>query len=273
MVSAVALQAVAVPAEVGKLSVTPLKNVDPSMVVVDPEQLTTRLAAALSQKLKCVVLYGSAAAGDFVPGASNYNLLVIVEPLSVVELDAISAPITAWVRNGHPTPLLFTQRLLNESTDAFPIELLDIQQSRRILWGPDLLADLRVDRSHLRRQVERDLTGKLLKLRGRYLLTEGRQDRVNELMLRSLSTFLVLFRAALRLYQDEVPDIKVDALQALAKYIPFDTRPFQRLCELKQLTGESRSNLPDVSFVSYLSAIECVAEAVNQHSHSDRSKS
>ena len=248
------------------------KTVDQSKAAIDPEQLTTKLAAALPQKLKCVVLYGSAAAGDFVPGASNYNLLVIVEPLTVAELDVLSAPIAAWVRDDHPTPLFFTPRQLHESTDAFPIELLDIQQSRRILWGPDLLANMRVDPSYLRRQVERELTGKLLKLRGRYLLTEGRLESVNDLMLRSLSTFLVLFRAALRLYQDEVPDIKVDALHALAKYIPFDVRPFERLCELKQRTGEARSTLPDVSFVSYMSAIECVADAVNQHTHSDRSK-
>jgi hypothetical protein len=243
------------------------------MTLTNPEQLVEQLAVALPQHLKCVVLYGSAAAGDFVPGASNYNLLVIVDPLGVAELDALSPSIVSWSRCGNPTPLFFTQHQLAESIDAFPIELLDIWQSRRILWGPDLLADMPVEPAHLRWQVERELTGKLLKLRGRYLLTKGRPDAVMELMLRSLSTFLVLFRAALRLYQNTVPDVKLDALHALAKHIPFDVQPFEQLFEFKQRTGGARRKAPDVSFVSYLTAIERVANAVDGQPPSSENKS
>ncbi len=43
----------------------------------------------------------------------------------------------------------------------------------------------------MRLQVERELTGKLLALRGKYLLTEGRPEGQAELMLGSLSTILV----------------------------------------------------------------------------------
>jgi hypothetical protein len=230
--------------------------------LVTPELLATRLAAAIPQQLKCVVLYGSAAAGDFVPGASNYNLLILLEPLTTSELDAIGPTIVSWSRAGYPPPLLFTPDEFTASIDAFPIELLDIQQSRRVLWGPDLLAQIQVHPHHLRLQVERELTGKLLSLRGKYLLTEGRQEGKTELMLRSLSTILVLFRAALRLYQDDVPATKLAALHALRKYIDFDVEPFQRLFDMKPTSAEPRGT-PPVSFDSYLKAIEAVASAVN----------
>ena len=236
-----------------------------------PDQLAKQLAEALPVQLRCVVLYGSAAAGDFLPGASNYNLLVVVESLSVVELDALAPPIADWIRAGNPHPLLFTPQQLSASRDAFPIELLDIRQSRRILWGPDLLAELPVKPADLRLQVERELTGKLLKLRGRYLLVSGQADAVGRLMLQSLSTFLVLFRAALRIYEDTVPDRKLDALHALARHIDFDTQPFERLFELKQVAANSPNTTIDVSFVSYLTAIERVASAINRHTHLQRS--
>ena len=142
--------------------------------------------------------------------------------------------IVAWNRAGHPTPLLFTPEGLDSSTDAFPIELLDIQQSRRVLWGADLLASMRVHAEHLRLQIERELTGKLLSLRSRYLLAEGKPEAVTELMLRSLSTILVLFRAVLRLYQSDVPPKKLDALHALRTHVDFDVEPFERLFEMKQ---------------------------------------
>ena len=227
-----------------------------------PELLATRLAAAIPQQLKCVVLYGSAAAGDFVPGASNYNLLILLQPLTTAELDAIAPTIVTWSRAGYPPLLLFTPEEFKASLDAFPIELLDIQQSRSVLWGHDLLADLQVHPHHLRLQVERELTGKLLSLRGKYLQTEGREEGKLELMLRSLSTILVLFRAALRLYQQDVPATKLAALHALRKHIDFDADLFERLFHMKPATAPPRGT-PPMSFAAYLQAIEAVASAVN----------
>jgi hypothetical protein len=212
-------------------------------------------------------------AGDFVEGSSNYNLLAIVEPLGITELDAASPAVVAWNRAGYPTPLFFTPQQLAESLDAFPIEMLDIQQSRRVLWGADLLAEWRADPIHLRRQVQRELNGKLLRLRGRYLLTAGKPKAVADLMLRSLSTFMVLFRAALRLQQKEAPETKLDSLRALSRHITFDVTPFERLFEYKQRSDKARSALPDVLFSSYLAAIEHVADAVNRQSQPQRSPS
>ena len=93
---------------------------------------------------------------------------------------------------------------------------------------------MRIRPEHLRLQVERELTGKLLSLRGKYLLTDGKADAVDRTDAASLSTILVLFRAALRLYQDDVPAKKLDALHALRKHIEFDVEPFQRLFDMKQ---------------------------------------
>ena len=232
-----------------------------------PEKMTGELAAALGPRLKCAALYGSAAAGDFVPGASNYNLLVVVDPLTTNELDLLAVPIGAWRKAGHPGPLLFTADQLKSSADAFAIELLDIRQSRRILWGDDLLADIRVQHEHLRLQVERELTGKLLALRGAYVAASGRQDAVGEVMLGSLSTFLVLFRAALRLREEAVPALKLEALDRLNKHLKFDTRPFRRLAELKEQRRAAREVAAEVLFADYLAAIETVAAAINHSTH------
>ena len=239
-----------------------------SGTTITPEQLTKQLADALPERLRSVVLYGSAAAGDFVPGASNYNLLVVVESLALAELDKLAPPVAAWIRAGNPQPLLFTQKQLFASRDAFPIELMDIRKSRRVLWGDDVLAELIVKPGDLRLQVERELTGKLLKLRARYMLASGNVEAVNQLMLQSLSTFLVLFRAALRVYEETAPERKLDALRALAQHIDFDTRPFERFFEFKELTTRPSGTAVDVSFVDYLNSIECVAHAINRDPHS-----
>jgi hypothetical protein len=238
------------------------------MAEITPGQLAKWLSEVLGQRLKCVVLYGSAAAGDFVEGESNFNLLVIAEPLGVTELKAIGPPLAAWARAGHMLPKLFAPEQLAASLDVFPIEMLDIRQSRQILSGEDLLVALRIEPVHLRLAIERELTGKLLALRGKYAVVADKPAAVRELMIGSLSTFLVLFRAALRLYDEAVPEVKLEAMQALAKHVSFDTLPFEQLAELKQMSTAARRGAAEVSFSSYLGAIECVVRAINGFNHS-----
>jgi hypothetical protein len=233
------------------------------MAAISPEQLAKWLAEVLGPRLMSVVLYGSAAAGDFVEGESNFNLLVMIEPLGVAELKAAGQPLATWHRAGHVSPMLFTPDQLMASLDAFPIEMLDIQQSRRVLFGSDLLAGVRIEPTDLRRAVERELTGKLLSLRAKYALAADKPRAVQELMLGSLSTFLVLFRAALRLYESAVPETKLDATHALAKHISFDTSPFEQLFAIKERSSAERSIAPDVSFSEYLAGIEAVTAAIN----------
>ena len=73
----------------------------------------------------------------YVPGTSNYNVLLVVDGLGVAELNALSKPALQWAKAGNRPPLLFTRGQLKASADVFPIELLDMRQSHRVLFGED----------------------------------------------------------------------------------------------------------------------------------------
>ncbi|MGQ0635310.1 MAG: hypothetical protein ACT4QC_11915 [Planctomycetaceae bacterium] len=232
-----------------------------------PEQLTDKLKAALPEALKCVALFGSAAAGDFVAGASNFNLLLVADPLGPAELKALMPAVADWARVHREPPLFFTPKELASSGDAFPIEFLDIRQSRRVLFGEDLLAGIKIDSQHLRLQLERELKGKLLALRRKYVLTQGGGEAVSELLTGSLSTFLVLFRAALRLYEESVPALKIEALKRLTTHIPFDAQPFLAVESLKERRAGAGDADHAALFAEYLKNIEIVVDAVDRLIH------
>ncbi len=232
-----------------------------------PEDLVTSLQEALGERLKSVVLYGSAAAGDFVPGISGYDLLLVVDPLGAPELDAMSSAIVQWTEFGNPTPELFSPNELTCSADVFPIELTDMQQSRRVLLGDDPLACLKVDMPHYRTQLERELKIKLLLLRRKYLAASGEPEHVGQLMLASVSTFLVLLRAALRLYNDAVPAEKARALHQLAERLQLDLSPIGRVAEAKTGGLPSEAEAIEKLFAEYLTAIQQVVAAIDRHLH------
>jgi hypothetical protein len=232
-----------------------------------PEQLVQQLQAALADKLKSVVLYGSAATGDFMEGVSGYNLLVVAEPWGTSELTAIAAAAQKWEQAGNPLPQFFTPAELAGSADAFPIEILDMQRSRKILFGADLLAALAVDLANLRMQLEHDLKSKLLFFRQRYLAASQDPTRLAKLLASSLSTFLVLFRAAIKLYDEDVPLHKKDALQKLGTHLAFDASPFLTVLGLKA-KGTFPADM-DLQLLAgrYLASIEQIVQAIDQHLH------
>jgi hypothetical protein len=232
-----------------------------------PEEFTQQISTALPGKLRSAVLYGSAAAGDFVPGTSNYNLLLVLDALGPAELDAVAKPTARWTKDGHRPPLLFTRGQLEASAEVFPIELLDMRRSRRVLFGDDPLAGVTVEREHLRLQLERELNEKLLALREGYLLTGGRPSRVFALLVSSLAGLLVLLRAALSLFQEDVPAAKIDALPLLTPHLAFDPQPLLDVYALKHGRRKEREFSAEALFASYLHTLEEVVQAVGRHLH------
>ena len=232
-----------------------------------PEKLVEELKRSCPNGLKSVVLYGSAAAGDHSGKQSDYNVLVVAEELGIETLNALSKTATAWSKAGNPAPLLFTEERLAQATDVFPIELLDIRECHKVLHGEDLVQGLEIDTKNLRLEIEHELRGKLIRLRQSYLLTQGKPRAVADLMIQSLSTFLVLFRASLRLFGEEVPQQKFPALEQLATHLKFDGSVFKTVQNLKDGTQKVKDVAVDELFNNYLKTIECVIDAVDAYIH------
>jgi predicted nucleotidyltransferase len=232
-----------------------------------PQWFATSVCRALPERVRSIVLFGSAAAGDFVEGTSHYDTLLVVDRLGVPELDALGETTRRWRAAGNPLPLLFTPEQLAASVDAFAMEFLDMQQARRVLYGEDLIAGLTIDREHVRIHLERELKGKSLALRDRYTLAAGDRRMTATLLTDSLSTFLSLFRTTLRLYQPDAPATKLDALRGLAQQIPFDPQPFLTVEKIKERRRGLRGIDTPALFGQYLSAVETVTAAVDRLIH------
>ena len=236
------------------------------------KKLVQDLRSAAPSGLLSVILYGSAAAGDHVGNRSDYNILVVMEHLGLKELKAFSKTSSAWVKKGNPPPLFFTLERLKNSADVFPIELLDMKESHKVLFGENVLQEVEVCLDNLRLQLEHELKSKLIQLREGFLAVGGKPKHVLELMIKSLSNFLVLFRAALRLYQDAVPPTKMEALHALSERIEFDIEVFETIEELKEGRKKPRHVDPDDLFEKYLRTVEAVVDTIDAHMMNIRRK-
>ena len=229
-----------------------------------PEAFTEKLKEALGQRLLSVVLYGSAAVGDPSAGYSDVNLLVVCDAIGVAELDALAPLAKDWARLGNPPPLLFAEKRLLNSAHVFPIELLDIKENHRLLFGRDILRALPIGQSNLRFQLEHELKGKLVQLREQYLLISREAPDILELMLRTLSAFQIMAKAALRFYEVRVPPKKRDAVTLLKRHVLFDLSILEELQEMRDGARELPRALAETQalFARYLEVIERSADLI-----------
>src|SRR5512141_2685311 len=189
-------------------------------------ELVGRLRDAYGDKLVSVVLHGSAASGEFHEKFSDLNVLVVLDHLGVPELAQGQETVRWWQKQKQPLPLLLGREEFETSSDVFPIEFLDIRQNHRTLHGEDVVAKLSVDTRDHRRQVEHELRGSLLRLRGRFLGLQRDKSDVARLMLDSISSFATLFRHALLLAGGAAPVKKREVFSAAAERFGISAEPF-----------------------------------------------
>jgi hypothetical protein len=227
------------------------------------DEFVSRMKQAAGQNLQSIVLYGSAATGEFQADFSNLNLLCILRESSFSRLSAIAPVVEWWHRQKNPAPLIMTQEELEHSTDVFSIEFLDMQRHHRVLFGDEVLGPLQIPMHQHRTQLEYELREKLILLRQR-LLEAGDNDRALwQLLLGSVSTFGTLFRHALLALGDAAPHSKREAIQLLAARIPFEPSAFLQLLDIRDHKADRKQFDAKDVFTRYLAAVQHVTTAVD----------
>jgi predicted nucleotidyltransferase len=218
------------------------------------------------KNLASVILYGSAAAGDFVRQQSDYNLLIALHQITPKDLRAAQAPMREWNKMGHPLPVYFTVSELQNATDVFPIEFHQMERARKVLYGTDVLANLNLSDEFLRHQTEYELRSKLLQLRRHYIPASVTVEGLVSLMTESMASFASLFRAVLLIHDFEPPVTKREVAAATAERLKIDGKPFEKIFDIRE--NNSQKTLDETSanqlFGDYMKQIESVIEAVDK---------
>jgi predicted nucleotidyltransferase len=227
-------------------------------------ELVKRLRGAANTNLESVVLFGSAARGDFWKSYSDLNVFCTLRALTLEELSLLSPVVQWWIRKqGQPAPLFFTAEELLRSADVFAIELLDMQRNHQVLYGPDVLTEIVVPMNLHRVQVEHELRTMLLKLRQQYLQSSENQDALRAVLSKSYSGALTLLRHALIALGQEPQVAPREVFARISAETGADARAFEAGLELRE-TGKLSRDLAS-AYGAYLSALEKVISALDQH--------
>lgn len=224
------------------------------------------LRSTHGSNLASVILYGSAAGGDFVRKQSDYNILIALHKITPRELRNSHASVREWHKLGHPVPVYFTVSELQNAADVFPIEFHQMEAARKVLFGEDVLANVTISDEFLRHQVEYELRSKLILLRRQYIPASESVSGLKALMSDSLSSFAALFRAVLLLNRVEAPVQKRKVVALTVDKYELDGSVFEKIFNIRD--NSFTQGLDEVGanklFADYMEQIERVIDAVDK---------
>jgi predicted nucleotidyltransferase len=227
------------------------------------QEFVERVRAAAGTNLRAAILYGSAAAGDYVSEHSDVNLLCLLGETSYAAIEALAPAIEWWGKQKLRVPLLLSADEMRRSADVFSIEFLDMKRHHRLLWGEDILKTLEVPMRWHRAQVEYELREKTILLRQRLLMAGTSGEAKWELLVRSLPAFATLFRHALIALGDAGAGSKRETAAALGAKLGIDAGVFGELLDVREKKADRKAARVDAMFARYLTLVEQVTAAVD----------
>ena len=240
------------------------KMVPEAKIEENIKEFVEKARGAAGANLQSLILYGSAASGDYHSEFSNVNLFCVVRDSSYAKMQALASVVKWWDKQRQPVPLVMTEEELNRSTDVFTIELLDMKQHHRVLWGDDVLKNLEVPMNIHRVQVEYELREKLLLLRQHLLLADTDENRIRELLIRSVSSFATLFRHALIALGENAPASKRESVAAIARRLGFNDSAMERVLAVREHKASAKTLAARQIVGEYLESVEKVTAAVDR---------
>ena len=226
------------------------------------QELVTRLQQACGDDLVSVVLFGSAAREDFHEEFSDVNVLVVLQHLPPALFAPISTVLHWWSHEEKlRPPMIMTLEELRESADVFAIELLDIKDSHKTLFGQDVVAAIEVPMNLHRIEVEHELRTTLLRLRQHLLLSPDNEDELRAVLAKSITSVLTLFRHALITLGEKPPQEKPQLLERAGEVFGFEVEPLKSILELRN-DDRHTENLREL-YHAYMSAIQRVAHELD----------
>jgi hypothetical protein len=187
--------------------------------------------------------------------------MLVLDQLTPAILRSLSRAFTGWRKASPEPPLVLSRAEWIRATDAFPIEITDMRTAYKVLRGSDPLQGTKVDPTDLRKALEREFRGKLLRLRQGYATYAPDPAALGGLALQSAATILVLLRGVLTLLAKPIPKDSLELAAAAAAAIGFEGEELLHVVR-HRVDREWRCAAPE--FENYMHAVEESARFLDQ---------
>ncbi|MBI3595403.1 MAG: hypothetical protein HY200_10645 [Nitrospirae bacterium] len=214
------------------------------------------------ESLSSLILYGSGAGVNYIPGKSNVNLLMVMKELKFFDLLKYQKRAHYWKERGITPPLFTSLDFLEQSRDVFPIEWQEIISHHILLYGQNPFT-FSIDRQDLRRECEREVRKIQVRLRQAFLETEKKPAEIEHLAMTSLNSVFPVLRSLLLIQHESPPIEREKLIELFFRKHHLSPAPFLKIWAIKK--GKLISKEEYLGwFEDYLNQLEELSKLIDQ---------
>ena len=195
-------------------------------------------------------------------GRSDVNLLVVLDDAAPAALALLTPAVAAWHKRGLTPPLFIGRQEWSSSADVFPVEITDMRLAYRVLHGSDPVSGMSVESADLRRAIEAELRGKLVRLRQAYVRFGETMPALGGFATASVASLLVLLRSMAVLLGRDPGSNASATVTALADLLGGDATV---VADIAAHRGDKEWSCPPGVFARYLDVVRRAVDAVDTH--------
>jgi predicted nucleotidyltransferase len=215
----------------------------PAAVRAKLDELTKTLEGALGDELVGLLVYGSAARGEYREGRSDVDLVVVVKSAPRARLEAIANALQLARYAARIEAMILTAEEIPRAADVFPLLYDDIRRAHLVLAGTDPFSDLAISDRHRRLRVEQELREAQIRLRRAIIDAQGSPEMLGGAVFRKLRQIRGPLRALLALRGIDGADDLVTVLEQAGKTYGVDVAPLFNVHETPARAHEAMEKL------------------------------
>ncbi len=218
-----------------------------------------------SENIHSIHIVGSSITGDFHEKTSDINSIFVLKEMNLKFVELIAPLGKRYRKKGIAAPLIMTPEYIKRSLDVFPIEFLDFKLIHETVFGEDILKDIEIDVSDLRRQCEREIKTKLIALRQGYISSQGDKKIIAEDIVSRIAGYIPLFRSIIYLMGKKPPVRKYEVLTDLSAHTGVNTGILKKILDMKRGTLKLAKDEIDSIFEEYYTTTEEISNIIDEH--------
>ena len=129
------------------------------------EEFKNNLETVLGDDLVGILVHGSVVRGEYRPGESDVDVIVVLQKADFTQLDAIGNAMQLARYSARIEAMILVESEIAGASDAFPLLYDEIKQRHILLAGRDSFAAVEVHDTHRRLRIEQELREAQIRLR------------------------------------------------------------------------------------------------------------
>jgi hypothetical protein len=195
------------------------------------EELQQALITILGSDLQALLVFGSAVRGDFRPGHSDIEIMIVLKSVAPDKLNAIANPLAMARYAVRVEPMILTSDEIPRAADVFPLLYDGIRHSHTLLHGDDPFSGLNISDRHRRLRIEQELRETQIRLRRVVTDTLGQPSEMGSPVLRKMRQARAPLHALLLLRKVECGEPVEQVIAAAGKLYSIDVAPLSKIKE------------------------------------------